>query len=210
MNGHGGRARHAREQDTRRARKALDLLKRTLEIRDPVTAAHARQVAELSSRVGHFIGITGDDLADLELAACFHDIGKTAVPDEVLLKPAPLDTSEWRTMTCHAEWGAELLRHLPGCAPVAPIVRHHHERWDGQGYPDGLARGEIPRASRIIGVCDAYDAMITDRPYRAALDPGVARSKLREAAGSHFDPDAVDALLGAIAAPRFRRTASLN
>jgi HD-GYP domain-containing protein (c-di-GMP phosphodiesterase class II) len=102
-------------------------------------------------------------------------------------------------MACHAEWGAELLRNLPDCETVAAIVRHHHERWDGRGYPDGLARRDIPHASRIIGVCDAYAAMVSDRPFRPALDPIVARNELRRVAGAQFDPDAVKALLGAIA-----------
>jgi two-component system, cell cycle response regulator len=113
----------------------------------------------------------------------------------VLLKPSQLDGSEWQVMACHAEWGAQLLAHLPGCATAATIVRHHHENWDGSGYPDGLVAEKIPRASRIIGVCDAYAAMVADRPYRPALRPAVAREALIGAAGSQFDPDAVDALL---------------
>jgi two-component system cell cycle response regulator len=168
-----------------------------MEIRHPATAAHHREVAEVVFRVGCFLDLTVDALAEVELAACVHDIGKTAVPDRVLLKPGPLDPSEWRVMACHVEWGAELLRHMPDCATIATIVRHHHERWDGGGYPDGLAGGDIPRASRIIGVCDAYAAMVSDRPYRPALDPIVARGDLRRGAGSQFDPDAVEALLGA-------------
>jgi HD-GYP domain-containing protein (c-di-GMP phosphodiesterase class II) len=172
-----------------------------MEIRDPITAAHSRQVAGLVLRVGYFMGLPEGELAEVELAASFHDIGKTAVPDEVLLKAGPLDRSEWGCMACHSEWGAELLRHLPDCAGVASIVRHHHERWDGGGYPDGLRGRNIPSPSRIIGVCDAYDAMIADRPYRRALDPIVAREKLRQGAGSHFDPDAVEALLGTLSAP---------
>jgi diguanylate cyclase len=187
------------ERESHRAQKALELLQRTMEIRDPITAAHAREVAGLAVRVGHFLDLPDEQLAEVELAACFHDIGKAAVPDRVLLKRGPLDRSEWGCMACHPEWGAELLRHLPDCAGVASIVRHHHERWDGGGYPDRLERREIPQASRIICVCDAYDAMVTDRPYRMALDPGVAREKVRVGAGSHFDPEAVEALLGALA-----------
>jgi HD-GYP domain-containing protein (c-di-GMP phosphodiesterase class II) len=144
------------------------------------------------------MGLSGDELSELELAANFHDVGKTAVPDLVLLKPGQLDRGEWRMMACHAEWGAELLMHLPDCKAMASIVRHHHESWDGSGYPDGLAGADIPRASRIIGVCDAYAAMVADRPYRKALRPSVARETLAGAAGSQFDPDAVAALLGGL------------
>jgi HD-GYP domain-containing protein (c-di-GMP phosphodiesterase class II) len=169
-----------------------------MEIRDPATAAHARAVAWLALRVGRLLRLSGEALAALELAASFHDLGKAAIPDRVLLKPGPLDLAEWRLVTRHAEWGAVLLRPLPDCARVATIVLHHHERWDGGGYPDGLVRGSIPRASRIIAVCDAYGAMVSDRPYRAALDPADAREQLRLGAGSQFDPDAVRAFLTAV------------
>lgn len=170
-----------------------------MKIRDPVTAEHAREVAGLAIRVGRVLDFPDERLAELELAACFHDIGKTAVPDEVLLKRGPLDRTEWGCMACHPEWGAELLQHLPDCATAASIVRHHHERWDGRGYPAQLERDEIPQASRIICVCDSYDAMVTDRPYRRALDPAIARAQLLAGAGSHFDPDMVDALVEALA-----------
>jgi HD-GYP domain-containing protein (c-di-GMP phosphodiesterase class II) len=191
------------EQSSDGAQTALELLQQTLENRDPVTAEHGREVAALVVRLGHFLGLPRAELAELVLAARFHDIGKAAVPDRVLLKPGPLDGAEWKCMACHPEWGAELLRHLPGCEGVASIVRHHHERWDGGGYPDGLERRDIPPASRLIGVCDAYAAMVADRPYRPALHPLAARERLREGAGSQFDPDAVDALLEALLPPPF-------
>jgi HD-GYP domain-containing protein (c-di-GMP phosphodiesterase class II) len=174
------------------------VLTRIVEIHNPDIAAHAREVASLAHRAGPLMGLTGDELTELELAANFHDVGKTAVPDRVLLKRGQLDGSEWRVMACHAEWGAELIVHLPGCATVASIVRHHHESWDGSGYPDGLAGGDIPRASRMIGVCDAYAAMVADRPYRPALGPTVARETIARAAGSQFDPNAVAAVLEAL------------
>jgi HD-GYP domain-containing protein (c-di-GMP phosphodiesterase class II) len=171
-----------------------------MEMRNPAIAAHAREVSELVVRVGTFLGLGREALAEAELAASFHDIGKAAVPDRVLLKPGPLDRSEWQVMARHAEWGAELLRHLPDCSTIAPFVRHHHERWDGGGYPDGLVGDEIPRPSRIIGVCDAYAAMVVDRPYRAALGPAVACETLLREAGSQFDPSVVTALFGAMTA----------
>jgi HD-GYP domain-containing protein (c-di-GMP phosphodiesterase class II) len=122
------------------------------------------------------------------------------VPEAVLRKPGPLDESERAVMACHVEWGAELLRHLPGCEGIAQVVRHHHERYDGGGYPDGLRNGQIPLASRIIAACDAFGAMTSDRPYRPALRKRQAIAELRDGAGSQFDPETVDALLAEVAA----------
>jgi two-component system cell cycle response regulator len=177
------------------ARKALEVLARMMELSDPATSEHSRDIAELVPRVGSVLGVTGEESQELELAARFHDIGKVAVPEEVLRKPGPLDTHEWELMACHVEWGAELLRHLPECASIARIVRHHHERYDGGGYPDGLKGEEIPLASRIITVCDAYGAMVSNRPYRRALPHARALAELRDGAGEQFDPDAVAAVL---------------
>jgi putative nucleotidyltransferase with HDIG domain len=162
---------------------------------DPETSLHGVHVAELVPQVGRLLGISGPELEELELAAEFHDIGKVAVPTEVLRKPGPLDELERQVMACHVEWGAELLRHLPDCETIAEIVRHHHERFDGGGYPDGLKGCEIPLASRVIAACDAYGAMIADRPYRKALGRERALLELADGAGSQFDPDAVAAVL---------------
>jgi HD-GYP domain-containing protein (c-di-GMP phosphodiesterase class II) len=177
------------------ARKALDVLARVMDLSDAATSRHARKIADLVPRVGRRLGVNGEECDELELAARFHDVGKVAVPDKVLNKPGPLDEREWRVMACHVEWGAELLRHLPECDSIATVVRHHHERYDGAGYPDGLEGEDIPLLSRIITVCDAYDAMLSDRPYRPALDPAAAAAELRRGAGSQFDPDAVAAVL---------------
>ena len=178
-----------------KARKALDVLARVMDLSDPDTSEHSRDIAGLVPRVGKLLGIRGEAAAELELAARFHDIGKVAVPEEVLRKPGPLDDREWQLMACHVEWGAELLRHLPECETIAQIVRHHHERYDGGGYPDGLKGQQIPLASRIITVCDAYGAMISDRPYRRALPRRDALNELRDGAGEQFDPAAVAAVL---------------
>jgi putative nucleotidyltransferase with HDIG domain len=183
-----------------RARTALTVLARMMDLRDPATSEHAREVAELVPRVGRLLGIDGDGLEELELAAQFHDIGKVAVPEVILNKPGPLDELERKVMACHVEWGAELLRNLPGCAPIARIVRHHHERYDGAGYPDGLRDGQIPLASRVISACDAYGAMVSDRPYRRALGRDKAVGELRDGSGTQFDPTAVAAVLEVITA----------
>lgn len=176
-----------------------------MDLSDPATSEHGRDVAQLVPRVGRLLGIEGEELEALELAARFHDVGKVAVPVEVLAKPGPLDEDERRVMDRHVEWGAELLRHLPGCAPIARVVRHHHERYDGRGYPDGLCGDEIPLASRVIAACDAYGAMVSDRPYRRALAAGEATAELVRCAGTQFDPRAVSALLEAISATDRRR-----
>jgi two-component system cell cycle response regulator len=180
------------------ARKALEVLARVMDLSDPATSEHSREIAALVPQVGRMLGIRGDAAAELELAARFHDIGKVAVPEQVLRKPGPLDDHEWQLMACHVEWGAELLRHLPECETIARIVRHHHERYDGGGYPDGLKGQQIPLASRVITVCDAYGAMISDRPYRRALPRRDALNELRDGAGEQFDPAAVAAVLSAV------------
>jgi len=178
-----------------KARQALEVLARVMDLSDPATSEHSRDIAGLVPRVGSLLGIRGEAADELELAARFHDIGKVAVPEEVLRKPGPLDDQEWQLMACHVEWGAELLRHLPECETIARIVRHHHERYDGGGYPDGLRGEQIPLPSRIITVCDAYGAMISDRPYRRALPRRDALNELRDGAGEQFDPAAVAAVL---------------
>jgi HD-GYP domain-containing protein (c-di-GMP phosphodiesterase class II) len=166
-----------------------------MNVHDAATSAHGEDVASLAPRVGAFLGLDPAAIEELEIAARFHDIGKVAVPAEILRKAGPLDESEWRVMQRHADWGADLLAHLPGCEEIARTVRHHHERHDGRGYPDRLAGEEIPPASRIIAVCDAYGAMITDRPYRAALAQARAIAELQEGAGVQFDPAAVQAVI---------------
>ncbi len=166
-----------------------------MDANDPATAEHGREVAALVRRVGKLLGLDREALDELDLAARFHDIGKTAVPGEILHKEGPLAEQEWRVMKRHAEWGADLLMHLPGCDTLARIVRHHHERYDGAGYPDGLSGDQIPLASRILAACDAYGAMTANRPYRAALPHRRAISELEECSGRQFDPAAVRAVL---------------
>ena len=191
-----------------RAQKALTVLAQMMDLSDPATAEHGRDVAGLVPTVGRALGIDGEALEELELAARFHDIGKVAVPEEILNKPGPLDESEREVMACHVEWGAELLRNLPDCDSIAQIVRHHHERFDGSGYPDGLREGEIPLASRVIAACDAYGAMVSDRPYRRALGAHEAVAELLDGAGTQFDPRAVEAVLSVIGSEKRARAHS--
>lgn len=172
----------------------LAALTSTVEAKDDYTSAHGQDVAGMSERVALRIGLTVAEARDVRYAAMLHDIGKIAVPSEILLKPGPLSDAEWEIMRSHAAVGGELVSRIDAFAHLAPVVRASHERWDGGGYPDGLAAAEIPRAARIIAVCDTYDAIVTERPYRPARTPREALAELRRVAGSQLDEQVVGAL----------------
>jgi HD-GYP domain-containing protein (c-di-GMP phosphodiesterase class II) len=130
----------------------------------------------------------------LDCAARLHDVGKLAVPDAILQKPGPLDEDEWKVMRKHPDMGAEMVARVPGLEELAELVRAHHERWDGSGYPQGLAGERIPLASRVISACDAFEAMLSNRPYRAPLTADEALAELTAGSGSQFDPAVVAAI----------------
>ncbi len=190
---------HLRERQVSATEAHVQALAVAMDLRDHRTAKHSEDVVGLARKVGELLELEQASLIELEFAARLHDVGKIRVPDAVLNKPGPLDDEEFDTIRCHAAWGAETLSQIPGLEAVATVVRFHHERWDGQGYPDGLEGPRIPLASRIISVCDAYGAMTCDRPYRGALDPEEALDEIRAASGRQFDPAVVDALLEAVA-----------
>ncbi|HEX8714134.1 MAG TPA: HD-GYP domain-containing protein, partial [Solirubrobacteraceae bacterium] len=173
----------------------LTALMSTVEAKDDYTASHEEQVGELAERVAARLGVSAPRAVDVRHAALLHDVGKVAVPSEILSKPAPLTDAEWVTMRSHAEIGGELVARIPAFAHLAEAVRASHERWDGGGYPDGLAGERIPLAARIIAACDTYEAIVTDRPYRAASPPEDAARELLRVAGGQLDPSVVDALL---------------
>jgi HD-GYP domain-containing protein (c-di-GMP phosphodiesterase class II) len=171
----------------------VDALSGALGLRDPATGAHCGRVAGLTSALGGHLGLSPQPLVDLAYAAELHDIGKVGLPDAVLLKPGPLLETEWEVVRSHSAWGSDLLRTVPGLERVAVIVRHHHERFDGFGYPDGLRGDESPLESRILTAVDAFVAMTEERPYAAARDPHAAAAELRAQRGSQFDPRVLDA-----------------
>jgi putative nucleotidyltransferase with HDIG domain len=141
------------------------------------------------------MSISGAELATLRRGALLHDIGKIGVPDNVLRKPTALSEGEWAVMKRHPEFGAQIISGIPFLEDVARIVRHHHERWDGMGYPDGLRGDRIPLGARIFAVGDSFDAMTSDRPYRRGLLIDAAREEIRRCANSQFDPAVVTAFL---------------
>jgi diguanylate cyclase (GGDEF)-like protein len=187
------------EQERSRAAQAYHAVLRSLaaalEARDGYTGEHSDDVGRLSGLVAARLGLDDRHVAEVEAVALLHDIGKIGVPDAVLHKPGRLTPGEWDLMREHPVIGERILRPLPGLDAIATAVRHEHERWDGSGYPDGLAGAAIPLASRIVLACDAYHALVTDRPYRAALGEEPARDELRRCAGTQFDPAVIDALL---------------
>jgi HD-GYP domain-containing protein (c-di-GMP phosphodiesterase class II) len=178
----------------------LAALTSTVEAKDDYTACHGEDVAVLAERVALRMSLSGADARDVRYAAMLHDLGKVAVPSEILLKPGPLTDEEWVTMRSHAAIGGELVARIDAFAHLAPAVRASHERWDGGGYPDGLAGAAIPLAARIIAACDTYDAIVTDRPYRPARTPQEACEELCRVAGAQLDAGVVDALVAELAA----------
>jgi response regulator RpfG family c-di-GMP phosphodiesterase len=183
-----GRPSGAREQ-------AQDVLAHIMRAQQPGLPDEMSGVGALAQRVARRLGMSGEQLDELARAAALHDVGKVGVPDAILSKPGPLDPQEWSFMRQHTVLGERILSAAPALRPVATIVRATHERWDGSGYPDGLRGEAIPLAARIVAVCDAFDAMTTDRCYRPAHSLEVAREELRRAAGAQFDPQVVEAFL---------------
>jgi diguanylate cyclase (GGDEF)-like protein len=173
----------------------VEALANALEANDEYTSTHARWITDLSLRVGRELGLDERSLKALELGALLHDIGKIGIPSDVLSKPGRLTAAERTIVQTHPELGERIIAPIDRLQVVRPIVRHCHERWDGKGYPDGVAGEDIPLESRIIFVCDAYHAMTTDRPYRRALSHREAVRRLGEGAGSQFDPGVVEVAL---------------
>jgi diguanylate cyclase (GGDEF)-like protein/putative nucleotidyltransferase with HDIG domain len=177
-----------------RSTAAMESLSATVDARDAYTAGHSRRVQQLALAIGRELGLSQAELDLLGHAALFHDIGKLAIPDAILLKPATLTDEEWALMQRHADEGARIIDRLGFLNDAVPAIRHHHERFDGTGYPDHLRGEEIPLGARIIHVADALDSMLTTRIYRAARPAAEALEELRRAAGTQFCPRCVSAL----------------
>jgi two-component system cell cycle response regulator len=178
-----------------------DVLLQLLREREPELDRHLRGVAALAGALGRRLGLSAEQLDEVTRAAELHDVGKIAIPDDILHKPASLDEGEWELMRQHTVIGGRILGAAPAMRPVAAIVRASHERWDGAGYPDRLAGEQIPLGARIVSVCDAFHAMTTPRPYQRTLTHDEALAELSRCAGSQFDPAVVEAFRALVAEP---------
>ncbi len=179
-----------------RAEAVITTLALTIEARDPYTLGHCDRLSRYAVAVGEALGLDAEMVRSLRLGGYLHDLGKISVPDGILLKPGPLDPMEYERIRAHPGAGSDLVLGLRSMELVRPIMRHHHEKWDGSGYPDGLKGEAIPLGARIISVVDVFDALHTDRPYKAALPRSEAVSTLiREADAGYWDPRVVDTFL---------------
>jgi HD-GYP domain-containing protein (c-di-GMP phosphodiesterase class II) len=188
-------------------------LARAIEARDPYSSGHAARVTAVAEILAARHGWDEDRLEVLRIGAALHDIGKLAVSDRVLRKPGPLSPAELDEVRAHPEEGARMLELIGTLRVAVPAVLHHHERWDGSGYPAGHAADDIPPEARVLAIADAYDAMTSDRPYRPALSQERAIAELERCAGTQFDPEVVGVFAeawrqGAFAAPIHRQAAA--
>jgi HD-GYP domain-containing protein (c-di-GMP phosphodiesterase class II) len=181
--------------------RSLGDLSAALEARVPGTGAHSRRVARYATGLARQIELPRELIARIRGAAAVHDIGKLEMPAEIVNKPGPLSAEEFAIVKRHSQAGARIVARL-GHGELAPIVRHHHERFDGSGYPDGLAGEEIPLGARIVAVADTFDAVTSPRPYRAAERDSEAMALLRDEAGAHLDPELVEAFRDYFSGPR--------
>jgi putative nucleotidyltransferase with HDIG domain len=181
------------QQLTRSYMATVRALSNAVEARDAYTGKHAERVARYAIAIGRELGLPRPDAPEIEFGFLLHDIGKLAVPDSILFKPGPLTEDERALMARHTIVGAEIMRDIEFLAEASKVVRSHHERWDGGGYPDGLAGDAIPLTARVFAVADVFDALTTDRPYRDALSFDEAHGMILEESGRHFDPAVVDA-----------------
>jgi diguanylate cyclase (GGDEF)-like protein/PAS domain S-box-containing protein len=185
-------ARKSLDSRSSAGRQSADVLLRILSERSPALGVHLDEVTALCNAVAERLGMPEADRSPLLQAASLHDVGKAAIPDEILNKPGPLNDEEWAFMRRHTLIGERILSAAPALSRAARLVRWSHERFDGAGYPDCLAGSAIPLASRIIAVCDAYDAMVSERPYKDRIEARLARDELRRCAGKQFDPEVVE------------------
>jgi putative nucleotidyltransferase with HDIG domain len=182
-----------------RSLETIETLNATVDAKDPYTAGHSQRVQRIALAIGHELDLERSRLEALRHGALFHDIGKLGVPDAILAKPAKLTPDEYDVIKRHPADGARIVERLEALRAAVPLIRYHHERWDGRGYPEGLAEEAIPLEAAIVGLSDAWDAMTTDRPYHRALSLDEAVAEIRAGRGSQFAPRVVDAFFEALA-----------
>jgi len=187
--------REGREQFTESAWLTTRMLLDVMYLKDPSTGGHSSRVGEYTCRLASALGMKPGETDRTVMAALLHDIGKVGIRDEILFKASSLNSDEWAEIRRHCEYGWSILRDVPRMEDVSLMLLHHHERFDGRGYPVGLKGNEIPYGARIISVADAFDAMTSDRPYRASIGVGAAVHELTIHAGTQFDPEVVQAFL---------------
>jgi two-component system, cell cycle response regulator len=188
--------------------QSRDVLLRALAERNPELGEHISGVAHLAEAVARALALDEEQIDHVRHAAALHDVGKMAIPDAILDKPSALDEAEWEFIRRHTIIGERIVAAAPALRPVATLVRSSHERWDGAGYPDALFGEDIPLGARIVSVCDAFDAMVADRPYRAGMDAADALTELERCSGSQFDPAVVEAFVAAWAGRAVLRVAA--
>ncbi len=191
---------HVRQQEALRNMtfETVLALAESIESRDPYTGGHCKRLVAYAELLAREAGLTGADLETVRFGAALHDSGKVGVPDAVLKKTGPLTPEEWAEMRLHPYIGGQLCKRVSFLRHIYPVVYHHHERYDGTGYPDGLKGDEIPLAARIVTIADAYDAMTSERPYRGAANHEYAVAELRRCAGTQFDPELVELFIRAL------------
>jgi putative nucleotidyltransferase with HDIG domain len=173
----------------------ITILAQAVELRDEYTGGHTSRVTAYSLLLAQELTIPPADIDLIRIGTPLHDIGKIGIDDAILRKPDKLTTQEFDAMKLHTVKGAEILATIPDLQPIIPIVRSHHERWDGNGYPDSLRGEAIPRLARVVAVADAFDAMTSDRPYRKGMAPAIAFAEVEKQRGRQFDPTCVTAFL---------------
>jgi putative two-component system response regulator len=173
----------------------LILMANAIELRDQYTRGHVERVMQYSVLIAQQLHCTQEEIAAIQFGALLHDIGKIYIQAGTLSKAGPLDSDEWLQMKMHTNFGADLLRNIPYLSHAVPVIRYHHERWDGQGYPDGIASADIPLVARIVSVADSFDAMTSGRIYQKAVSEDEAILELQKDSGSKYDPGVVEAFL---------------
>lgn len=173
----------------------VDCITSALDARDPYTGDHSRRVSDMACAICELMGLSQKEYDETHIAAHLHDIGKIGVPDAILLKPFSLNDEEWTIMKKHPQIGADILAKSPHFSRISAIILHHHERFDGKGYPFGAKGEEIPLGARIIAVCDSIDAMASARAYRKALPIEICRSEIERNVGLMYDPDVANLIL---------------